>query len=191
MASKLFWVPVTGSAGYWEVKIDDITLNRRPQNLCENCRVAVDTGTSQLAGPTEIVSKLSALLDVAQDCANYDRLPKLGFVIGGNILSLDPYDYVDKSDSWCEVSLMSLDVPPPKGPLFVVGIPFLQKYYSVYDHTERKVGFAVAKHHGKNAEILVEVDPPTPAAWRQEPPAQSMRRRAATFLSRGVRAERA
>merc|ERR1719392_532066 len=115
MASELFWVDVASSSGYWEVQIDDITLDNKPQNLCEDCRVAVDTGTSQLAGPAHVIHDLAKRLNVKSDCSNYESLPRLGFIIGGRILSLDPFDYVEKSGSYCDVSLMNLDVPPPKG----------------------------------------------------------------------------
>jgi len=157
MASEIFWANVTRPSGYWEVQIDDIALDNAPQGICEDCRVAVDTGTSELAGPSEVVRRLSELLDVAEDCSNYKSLPQLGFAISGYILNLAPRDYIDKSGNYCSVSLMSLDVPPPNGPLFVFGIPFLQKYYTVYDHAASKVGFAVARHQGKRPEALVAI----------------------------------
>jgi hypothetical protein len=177
MASELFWVPVTGVAGYWEVSVEDITLNKEPQSLCqakEGCRVAVDTGTSQLAGPTDMIKELKSLLNVKSDCSNFDKLPDLGFVIGGRILRLSPLDYVDKDSMYCHVSLMDLDVPPPMGPLFIFGIPFLQKYYSVYDQPNSRVGFAVAKHKGKAPLELFSVVP-------QSKPIDL----GASFLSRG------
>jgi len=154
MASELFWVPVSRNSGYWEVQITDITFNNGRQHLCENCHVAVDTGTSQLAGPSEIIRQLKQKLNVHSDCVNYDKLPDLGFAIGENILNLAPKDYIDKTgNTSCELSLMSLDVPPPKGPLFVFGIPFLQKFFTVYDHSANKVGFAVAKHTGEDPDL--------------------------------------
>jgi len=158
MASDLFWVDVSSPSGYWEVQIDDITLNNKPQSLCEDCRVAVDTGTSQLAGPTDVIEELQKILNVNQDCANYRDLPELGFVIGKHVLNLSPRDYVEKKGNACDVSLMALNVPPPKGPLFVFGIPFLQKYFTVYDHAHSRVGFAVAKHAGETPPSLVSLD---------------------------------
>jgi len=160
MASELFWVPVTGITGYWEVRIQDITLNGSRQNLCQDCRVAVDTGTSLLAGPAQLMSKLKKLLDVKSDCSNYDSLPQIGFIIGGRILSLAPSEYSSKRGSYCRVRLMDIEIPPPRGPLFIFGIPFLQRYYTVYDEPNSRVGFAVAKHKGRMPEVLVEADAP-------------------------------
>jgi len=148
MASDLHWAPVTRDTGFWEVQISDITIDNRPQNLCTNCYVAVDTGTSALAGPSGIIQELSLRLNVDPECKNYHELPNLGFVIGGQILNLQPDDYVDSTPESCDVSLMDLNVPPPKGPLFVFGIPFLEKFYTVYDNVNKQVGFAVAKHVG-------------------------------------------
>jgi len=157
MASELFWVPVTRSSGYWEVQIEDITLDNKPQQICQECHVAVDTGTSQLGGPSEIITELGDKLDVKSDCSNFHKLPKLGFLIGSHVLNLSPRDYVDKVGNSCHVSLMKLDVPPPKGPLFIFGIPFLQKFFSVYDHANSRVGFAIAKHGG-HEEVLVTLE---------------------------------
>jgi hypothetical protein len=156
MASELFWVPVSRPSGYWEVQIKDITLDSKRQHICENCYVAVDTGTSQLAGPSEIVDKLKAKLNVESDCSNRHKLPDLGFVVGSHILHLKPDDYLEESGA-CSLALMSLDVPPPKGPLFVFGIPFLQKFFTVYDHAQKRVGFATAKHTKTKPSAFVSV----------------------------------
>lgn len=150
---ELTWVPVSRPSGYWEVQIDDITINDVNQDLCKDCYVAVDTGTSQLAGPSDIMSQLEERIVVKPDCSNFDELPLLGFVIGSQVLNLKPKDYVDQVGSTCAISMMSLDVPPPKGPLFVFGIPFLQKFYTVYDYANQKVGFAVARHKQVDSEL--------------------------------------
>mmetsp|Transcript_58872 Transcript_58872/g.108732 ORF Transcript_58872/g.108732 Transcript_58872/m.108732 type:complete len:410 (+) Transcript_58872:208-1437(+) len=160
LASELFWVDVSSKSGYWEVNIEDITIDNVPQGMCQDCRVAVDTGTSQLAGPSELVAQLTSTLQLNEDCSNYASMPRLGFVIGGNILNLRPAEYIDKDETnYCSLSLMSLDIPPPKGPLFVFGIPFLQKFFTVYDSANNRVGFAVARHKVQDqAEELVALD---------------------------------
>lgn len=159
MDSHLLWANVRAGVGYWEVHIDDVTLDDVPQQICEDCRVAVDTGTSELAGPTDIIEKLRTQLNVDRACKNFDQLPKLGFIISNHILNLEPQDYVDKSNAGCELSMMDLDVPPPNGPIFVFGIPFLQKFYTVYDHENKKVGFALAKHGAvKRLDLIVELN---------------------------------
>lgn len=146
MASDLFWVPVS-NPGYWQVEMEDITIQNHRMGFCHgNCQVAVDTGTSLMAGPTDIVNGLIDKLSVASNCSNYDKLPDLGFVVGQHILNLKPEDYVDKSEDGCSVALMTLDIPPPKGPLFIFGDPFLRKYYTVYDREALQVGFALAAH---------------------------------------------
>lgn len=146
MASDMFWEPVSKNTGYWQVQIKDIAIDNKMQNLCNDCQVAVDTGTSQLAGPTDVINELSKRLDVKGDCSNYNKLPNLGFVMGENIMNLQPQDYVDKGSDGCEVSLMPLDVPPPNGPLFIFGDPFLRKYYTAYDRQSNQIGFATARH---------------------------------------------
>jgi hypothetical protein len=146
MASPMFWQPVSRNTGYWQVQIKDITINNKREHLCNDCQVAVDTGTSQLAGPTDVINELATRLNVKYDCSNYKQLPDLGFVMGDHILNLKPQDYVDKGNGGCEVTLMPLDVPPPNGPLFVFGDPFLRKYYTAYDRANNRVGFAAARH---------------------------------------------
>lgn len=162
MATELFWAPVT-VPGYWQVAMSDVTLDNKNLGLCgagggHNCQVAVDTGTSLLAGPTDVVALLVEKLQVADDCSNLQSLPDLGFIVGDHILNLKAEDYVSENSDRCSLGLMSLDIPPPKGPLFIFGDPFLRKYYTVYDRQKMRVGFALAKHKpdtGKN--VLLEM----------------------------------
>jgi pepsin A len=150
LATELFWAPVT-VPGYWQVAMDDITLENKNLGLCAGkCQVAVDTGTSLLAGPSDVVATLVEKLQVADDCSNLESLPDLGFIVGDHILNLKAEDYVASHSTGCSLGLMSLDIPPPKGPLFIFGDPFLRKYYTVYDRQKMRVGFALAKHTTPN-----------------------------------------
>merc|ERR1719335_535408 len=175
--SQVLWAPVNKQS-YWQVAIDDVTFDNAPTGLCgaEGCQVAVDTGTSLLAGPTEIMEALDEKLDVKSDCSNFDQLPMLGFSINGQVLNLRPADYVDRTEDGCSTALMTLDVPPPKGPLFIFGDPFLRRFVTIYDMDGPSVGFAVAKHSdvtsadvgGLIAQARVAAPPHTTAAPAKE-----------------------
>lgn len=150
-ASDVFWVPVNKES-YWQIAIDDVTFDNKKTNLCSGCQVAVDTGTSLLAGPSSVVENLGTKLNVKDDCSNFASLPMLGFAVGNKVLNLKPDDYIDKGPEGCSVSLMTLDVPPPKGPLFVFGDPFLRRFLTIYDRDGPQVGFAVASQPGMSAD---------------------------------------
>merc|ERR1719388_344949 len=98
-----------------------------------------------------MVDKLSDKVGAKGDCSNFAMLPKLGFQIGDRVLNMEPDDYMDKGGGNCDFSLMALDVPPPKGPLFIFGDPFLRRFVTIYDRATPKVGFAVAKHAGQDS----------------------------------------
>jgi hypothetical protein len=155
--SDIVWAPVKKES-YWQVSIDDITFDNTPKGLCNGgCEVAVDTGTSMLAGPSDLVDKLSNMVAAKSDCSNFESLPKLGFQIGDKVLNLQPDDYMDRSSSDCSFSLMALDVPPPKGPLFIFGDPFLRRFVTIFDRSVPRVGFAVAKHTGDSNVASMEL----------------------------------
>jgi cathepsin E len=151
-ASAVLWAPVSHES-YWQIHIDDIAFGDEKSGLCSDCQVAVDTGTSLLAGPSSVIEELRERLQVETDCSNFKQLPVLGFVIGDKVLNLSPDDYIDHSGDTCDLSLMSLDVPPPRGPLFVLGDPFLRRFLTIYDREGPRVGFAVAKHADQEADV--------------------------------------
>merc|ERR1719331_99744 len=164
VSSDIVWADVEVQS-WWQVAMTDITFNNEPQHLCgTECRVAVDTGTSMLAGPSDLVDKLTNMLGAKDDCSNFNSLPKLGFQIGDKVLNLKPDDYMDSTGSSCSLSFMSLDVPPPKGPLFIFGDPFLRRFVTIFDRNGggagSRVGFAVAKHSDDNtspSELIAHV----------------------------------
>jgi hypothetical protein len=146
-ASDFSWLPVLDT-GFWQVRLDDLVLGEQRLQVCQsNCSAIVDTGTSLLAGPIGIVNVLLDRLKVESDCSNYHSLPDLGFVLAGRNFILKPEDYVDKhGPTDCSVSLMSQETEPGEGSVFILGDPFLRKYYSVYKQDSMQIGFALAVH---------------------------------------------
>ena len=41
VGTDLLWVPVSRPTGYWQVQIEDITLNNKKLGICSDCQVAV------------------------------------------------------------------------------------------------------------------------------------------------------
>lgn len=173
VASDVVWAPVSHQA-YWQVAIDDVTLNNEKRGICQGCQVAVDSGTSMLAGPSSVVKELSAQLHLNSDCSNLDELPLLGFAFSGSILNLEPADYIDQDMGSCSLSLHPLDIPPPRGPVFVFGDPFLRRFLTVFDRDGPRVGFAVANRGDVSkdqAKRLLHSDSGSSGATPPAPPA--------------------
>lgn len=111
------------------------------------CKLVLDTGTSLLTAPTDVVRSLDRQLPLDSDCTGLESLPSLSYVIHGKTFTLEPDDYVIRARSpgrpdRCKPGLMALDVPAPRGPLFVLGDVFTKAFVTFFDRGNVRVGFA-------------------------------------------------
>jgi len=142
------------------------------KNMCPapaGCQFVVDTGTSILVGPKNRIAPLIDYINatgmIAKDgtmpCAYAKTLPTLTFsldVLPGSgktvDYTLEPDFYVlrgqtslgDSSsagDIVCQLGIQSLN-PLLSGELFILGDPFLRKYYSRFSRAHDRVGFTEA-----------------------------------------------
>lgn len=148
MASKLLWVPVT-SPGFWQFEMEDVVVGQEHLHVCtqsSKCDAILDTGTTFITGPDDVMSAILNQVELKEDCSNVKTLPDISFLVGGHLLTLKPEDYVLQTEAACTMVLMPLDIPPPRGPLTILGEPFLRRYMTVYDVEHERVGFSLAKH---------------------------------------------
>jgi len=165
------YVPITRKA-YWQFDLDSVHVGDRA--VVGGTSAIADTGTSLLVGPTEEVASLIKGLDLPAPadlggdkkdggdlsgaaagngqtivpCDKIDALPTLTFTIGGVAYELEGAQYVLQISGFgqkqCLLGIMAMDVPPPAGPLWILGDVFLSKYLSVFDYGNDRVGFATA-----------------------------------------------
>jgi len=137
---------------YWMISASDIKIGSESSHACGwllGCEMVVDTGTSVLAGPTATMNKLIAQVgNVSSDCSNQASLPTLTFSFGGHDFSLESEFYVLRvrdsatNKDQCEIGLQGINAGAP---IWILGDPFLRKYYTVWDAEQQRIGFAVAK----------------------------------------------
>jgi len=148
---------------YWLVSASDIKVGGESAGTCNwlvGCEMVVDTGTSVLAGPPAGVNKLLEKVgQVAEDCSNVDKLPTLSIKMGGKDFDLGPDFYVirAKDDSGREQCEMGIEGVNAGVPIWILGDPFLRKYYTVWDAEQKRVGFALAKQPAAAREELLVV----------------------------------
>ncbi|GMP39780.1 hypothetical protein CsSME_00010481 [Camellia sinensis var. sinensis] len=82
----------------------------------------------------------------AVDCNSLSKLPNVTFTIGSKDFTLTPEQYVLKTGEGdiaiCISGFIALDVPPPRGPLWILGDVFMGVYHTVFDYGNLQLGFA-------------------------------------------------
>ncbi|XP_043775591.1 pregnancy-associated glycoprotein 2-like [Cervus elaphus] len=143
---KLNWIPVSRTKS-WLITVDRISMNGRVIG-CENgCEALVDTGTSLINGPAELVTNIQRLIhatpygsEYVVSCPVISTLPPVIFTINGIDYSVPAEAYIHKvSNSLCLSSFYGVDTSS-----WILGDVFLRLYFSVYDRGNNRIGLAPA-----------------------------------------------
>ncbi|KMT04132.1 hypothetical protein BVRB_8g185820 [Beta vulgaris subsp. vulgaris] len=127
--------------------------------MCSACEMAVVWMQSQLkqnATKDRVISYANELCDRVPnpmgtsgvDCARVSKMPPVSFTIAGKEFELSPEEYILKVGegpaAQCISGFTALDVPPPRGPIWILGDVFMGRYHTVFDYGNLRVGFAEA-----------------------------------------------
>lgn len=148
---EVIYIPVRRKA-YWEVTLDAFFFGKDMVDVY-NTGIILDTGTSLIVMPSDISELLNNAIGATKlwsgeyivDCNRVPEFPDITFRLSGHNFSLSPDDYILKAQGMCLSTFIGMDIPPPAGPLWIVGDVFLRRYYSIYDLGKNRVGLAKAK----------------------------------------------
>merc|ERR1711966_68123 len=140
---------VPGKTGYWALAMDDAKIGG--SSITSVKKAIVDSGTSLLAAPSADMKKIAAAVgaksvplsggkEFTVDCNSAG--PDIDFVIGGKSYTLKKADYIINDAGECLLGFTGLDVPPPAGPLYILGDVFMRAHYVKFDVDNKQLGFA-------------------------------------------------
>ncbi|KAF3814881.1 napsin-A [Mirounga leonina] len=159
----LTFLPVTIPA-YWQIHMERVNVDTGLTLCAQGCAAILDTGTSLITGPTEEIQALHAAIgglslllgEYLIQCSKIPTLPPISFLLGGVWFNLTAQDYVIQiargGVRLCFSGFQALDIPPPAGPLWILGDVFLRSYVAVFDRGNltggARVGLARARSRG-------------------------------------------
>lgn len=155
--SNFTYVRVFPNSGAWLSNISGIEIEKVRSPLSSNF-VIFSTSSPLIQGPKSDIDKIIQKIVKKSycylfegykvcSCKDLNSYPVLKFVIDGKEFELGPEFYAVAASGWCVLQIKG----DARMKYFVLGLPFLRKYYSLYSFDKGVVGFAIAK----SAEIIV------------------------------------
>ena len=128
---------------YWALKLATVAQGSKKIDASKY-KAVIDSGTSLLVGPQDLVGPLIEGLSVKADCSNVSSLPDLTFTIDETDYTLTGTDYVLNVQNECLLGIQAMAFPAGFD-YFILGDVFMRKYPSYFNLNDNTVSFQVAK----------------------------------------------
>jgi len=148
---EMDYVPLS-KKGYWQIDMGDVKANGDSITGGAKQQAIVDSGTSLLTAPSAVINKLCAKVGchniLGRIIISTKAKFEMSFELGGKEYTLNESNLVLPVFPFFHIGLLAMqpmDIPPPNGPLWILGDIFMQKYYTVFDLGKARVGIAPYK----------------------------------------------
>ncbi|XP_068833417.1 pregnancy-associated glycoprotein 2-like [Capricornis sumatraensis] len=142
----LKWIPVIQPC-YRQIMMDRISMNGK----IIACQAIVDTGSSLLTGPTDVVSSIQRRINPSpvgdrqqmMSCNGATNLPPVTFTIHGTDFPVSPKYYIQKiRKSLCFSSFQGGTENMVPLETWILGDVFLRAYFLVFDRSKNRIDLA-------------------------------------------------
>jgi len=142
------YVPLKAKS-YWEIALDSVKLNGAVVDS-DTASAVVDSGTSLMAGPSAVVKNIAKTLGATgilgkEFIIGCNKKFSVDWTIDGKDYTFTNTDMNIADGPLCIFGMMPIDIPAPRGPLWILGDVFMRKYYTKFDVGQERVGFATSK----------------------------------------------
>ncbi|KAH8383399.1 hypothetical protein KR009_008444 [Drosophila setifemur] len=147
---QLHFVPIT-RLNYWAIEMSYVSVGHKL--IGGKMNAILDTGTSLILMPQKIYNIILKIIPSKTEGGFFilscepETLPDVELFIGGKPFLITPDDYLVEVD-FRNRKVCTPAFAPIKLDFWVLGDIFLERYYTVYDVTERKIGLAKAVQSG-------------------------------------------
>ncbi|CAF1345504.1 unnamed protein product [Adineta steineri] len=158
---SITYIPVV-LEGYWEFQMTQVTVGSTV--ISSSAYAIADTGTTLITGPTQQVTALNVALGGTYDSSSgmytvscttrtLSSFPNVTFTIGGTAFVLTPLQYLrihkeTRTHYVCYSVFTSENVEDTnRNDFWILGDYFLFWYYSIFDISNNRIGFAQSISH--------------------------------------------
>ncbi|XP_044115339.1 pepsin F-like [Neovison vison] len=151
-SGDLNWVPVSRPL-YWQLTMDSISMNGKVIACDGGCEAILDTGTSLLIGPHDMVFNIQKIIDAKQsdsgeymiNCDTINTLPDIVFTINGVEYPVPASAYIrEDHQGTCYSNFDEGTGGVLLSDSWILGDVFLRLYFTVFDRANNTIGLAPA-----------------------------------------------